>query len=104
MALFEDNLQSLPTFEEVQCHDLSATGVSFFLERPLDAGDNLLITLGQQAGGAIMAARIVYCRPIIVRGEDRYRIGCQFLRRLAAEEAEQLQEPIDAARNAALAI
>jgi hypothetical protein len=34
-----------------------------------------------------MAAKVVYSRPIIVRGEDRYRIGCQFMRRLGADEA-----------------
>jgi hypothetical protein len=100
MARFEDDLQTLDDFEEVQCHDLSATGVSFFRDRPLDCGDNILITLGQQAGGVIMAAKVVYSRPIIVRGEDRYRIGCQFLRRLGLEEAVQLQSALDLVRTA----
>jgi hypothetical protein len=45
MALFDEDLQTIGDFEQVQCHDLSATGVSFFLDRHLDAGDSLLITL-----------------------------------------------------------
>jgi hypothetical protein len=102
MARFEDDLQTLGEFEEVQCHDLSATGVSFFRDQPLDQGDNILITLGQQSGGVVMAAKVMYSRAIIVRGEDRYRIGCQFLRRLGPEEAEQLQGALDSARSARL--
>lgn len=102
MARFEDDLQTLGEFEEVQCHDLSATGVSFFRNQPLDQGDNILITLGQQAGGVVMAAKVMYSRAIIVRGEDRYRVGCQFLRRLGPEETEQLQGALDSARSARL--
>jgi hypothetical protein len=99
MALFDEDLQSISDFEQVQCHDLSSTGVSFFLDRRLYVGDNLLITLGQQTGGTIMAAKVVYSRPIIVRGEDRYRVGCRFLRRLKDEEATGLKPQLATARS-----
>jgi hypothetical protein len=98
MALFDGDLASLSGFEQVQCHDLSSTGVSFFLNRPLDQRDNLLITLGQRSGGVIMTAVVVYSRPIIVRGEDRYRIGCKFGRRLEAMEAAALDPSLSSAR------
>jgi hypothetical protein len=89
----------LANFEQVQCHDLSATSVSFFLDRPLVDGDALLITLGQQSGGVIMAAKVIYSRPIIVRGIDRYRIGCKFERRLDPNEAAKFEPLLFAARS-----
>lgn len=90
IAIYEHDLSAVSKFERVICHDLSATGISFFMGRPLDEHDRLLITLGQQAGGVIMSARVMYSRPIIVRGEDRHRIGCAFERRLKPEEAKKL--------------
>ena len=90
MALWDGEISSIQAFERVQCHDLSASGISFFLDRPLDAGEQLVITLGQERGGLLMAASVIYSRPIIVRGEDLCRIGCKFVRRLDAGEAAML--------------
>ena len=99
IALWDGEIASVQAFERVQCHDLSASGISFFREQPLDAGEQLVITLGQQNGGLLMAASVIYSRPIIVRGEDLYRVGCKFVRRLDASEAGMLDPLLSKVRS-----
>jgi hypothetical protein len=84
IAPYQDDWSAIPHLERVLCHDISATGISFFRDRPLDYGDAMIITLSQPTGTIFMVATVQYSRPIIVRGEDRYRIGCRFDRRLGA--------------------
>jgi hypothetical protein len=70
------------TFERILCHDLSAVGMSFFLDRALPDGERLILSLGTSAAIRFVAAQVVYSRAMVREGEDCFRIGCRFLQKL----------------------
>jgi hypothetical protein len=86
IALLENESEAIESFERVQCHDLSSTGISFYLDRPLDCQQLVAISLGSSGDVVFMAAKVIYSRFVLVRGEERYRIGCRFVRRLGEGE------------------
>lgn len=89
IALYQNNSPALSDYERVLCHDLSQKSVSFFRHEPLPADKLLIITLSQSTQPIYMVASVVYSRPTIVRGEDLYRIGCRFIRRLEGAPGEE---------------
>ena len=68
-------------FYQVQCIDISRTGISFFSYEPLPS-DEVIIAIGTTADAVYVRSRVANC----VRLEDsegvRYRVGCEFLERL----------------------
>ena len=83
IAPYRDDLAAIANYERVFCHELSQTGVSFIRRDPLASGGQLIVTLSQKNAPTIyMVASVVYSRPIIVRGDELYRISCRFIRRL----------------------
>jgi hypothetical protein len=68
-------------FYQVQCIDISRTGIAFFSYEPLPS-DELIIAIGTTADAVYVRSRVANC----VRVEDsegvRYRVGCEFVERL----------------------
>jgi hypothetical protein len=68
-------------FYQVQCIDISRTGIAFFSYEPLPS-DELIIAIGTTADAVYVRSRVANC----VRVEDsegvRYRVGCEFIERL----------------------
>jgi hypothetical protein len=70
-------------FYQVQCIDISRTGISFFTYEPLPS-DELIIAIGTTADAVYVRSRVANN----VRVEDsegvRFRVGCEFVERLGA--------------------
>jgi hypothetical protein len=68
-------------FYQVQCIDISRTGIAFFSYEPLPS-DELIIAIGTTADAVYVRSRVANN----VRLEDsegvRYRVGCEFIERL----------------------
>jgi len=74
----------MPTADEfftVECNDISAGGISFFLRRPPGC-ELFAIVLGQKPRLTILAAKVVYFRPVKHNGQQMYLVGCKFLDRM----------------------
>ena len=84
-ACRQGRLPNHTMFREVVCHDLSTTGISFFLPRP--PGFRLaVITLGKLTDKTSMLIRVVHSTAYDVTGHNRYLVGCQFVRRVSSRE------------------
>lgn len=80
-AFYNVEMPSPEEFVPVQCIDVSASGISFLLDhRP--TSDTLVITLGQKPQLTFMAAKVMNHRYMLANGEEGYRVGCLFLKRL----------------------
>ena len=65
-------------FESVACHDISAGGLSFYWNRPATF-EYVVVALESNVASIRLIGRTTFC----VREADRkYRIGCQFVKRL----------------------
>ena len=78
IAPFQDAMPAYADFEQVLCHDLSTSGISFYRTRPMNAGDRLIVSLSENQPTIFMVGTVMHCRPTIVNGEDLYRVGCRF--------------------------
>jgi hypothetical protein len=65
-------------FRRVSCHDISAGGMSFYWDRQLDF-EYVVVALESGASSLRLIGRTTFCVP---EGERKYRIGCQFVKRL----------------------
>ena len=73
-----------------QCHDISATGFSFFL--PLEPAYSSVVLKVADAGNLkYMIAVVVNVRQVVDNG-GQYLVGCQFNGKLSYEEAAQPQQ------------
>jgi len=73
-------LPKIYMFCEVRCHDLSQSGVSFFLPRPATF-EQAVIGLGKQPNITYLLVRLTHCKEHA--GEKKqYLVGCQFLNRV----------------------
>lgn len=77
----EGRIPESADFQPVLCHDLSVGGISFFAEQQLS--DHVVVVLD---GPKFILCRVCHTRPTFADGEHRYLIGCQFVRRLPAEQ------------------
>ncbi len=68
-------------FIEVQCFDLSSGGFSFWLDGRPDF-QMLIVALGVPPHEKLVSARVVRVEDISRQGQARFRVGCQFLRRI----------------------
>jgi hypothetical protein len=65
-------------FRRVACHDISAGGMSFYWDRPLDF-EYVVVALESTTASLRVIGRATFCVP---EGDGNYRIGCQFIKRL----------------------
>jgi diguanylate cyclase (GGDEF)-like protein len=79
-------------FRAVQCHDLSARGLSFICDEPPDF-EKFVVRLGKGLETCYIVARVANIADVGSKERSRYRVGCSFLQRLRAEESEA-SEPI----------
>lgn len=68
-------------FFEVQCRDLSAGGMAFYIDRPPDF-DTLVIELGTPPEEKHVTARVMRVAKIEDEGRKRYLVGCRFTGRI----------------------
>ncbi|MEX2141182.1 MAG: PilZ domain-containing protein [Pirellulales bacterium] len=77
----EGRLPDQSMFYQVQCIDISRTGISFYIYEPLPS-DDVIIAIGTTADAVYVRSRVANC----VRLEDsdgvRYRVGCELLERM----------------------
>lgn len=66
----------------VQVLDLSASGILFQSEQPLQVDDNTIIAITGPMGSVLVAATVRRCRTIMCGDMKRYEIACVFKRRL----------------------
>lgn len=69
-----ENSPSAKDFFEVECHDISTDGISFFTDRPVCHQD-LVITLGRSPDVKYMTARVVHTTEVT---PTRFLVGCRF--------------------------
>jgi hypothetical protein len=71
-------------FYQVQCIDISRTGIGFFSDEPLSS-EEVIIAIGTTADAVYVRARVMNS----VRVEDmdgvRYRVGCEFIERIGPQ-------------------
>ena len=72
-------------FYQVQCIDISRTGISFYTYEPLPS-DDVIIAIGTTADAVYVRSRVANS----VRLEDsdgvRYRVGCELLERMGPKQ------------------
>jgi hypothetical protein len=72
-------------FYQVQCIDISRTGISFYTYEPLPS-DDVIVAIGTTADAVYVRSRVANC----VRLEDsegvRYRVGCELLERMGPKQ------------------
>jgi hypothetical protein len=77
----EGRLPDQSMFYQVQCIDISRTGIAFYSYEPLPS-EEVIIAIGTTADAVYVRSRVANS----VRLEDsegvRYRIGCEFIERL----------------------
>ena len=74
----------LPTTDEyfaVECNDISAGGISFYLKRPPGC-EQFAVVLGQKPNVTILTGRVVYSREVEHDGQQMHLVGCQFVNRI----------------------
>jgi hypothetical protein len=75
--------------EEVWVHNLSETGIGVNLDRSLEAGANVVLRLKGTADFIMLqlSARVVHSTQEV---DGSWRIGCEFEKKLTADELETL--------------
>jgi hypothetical protein len=71
-------------FEQVLCHDLSSTGVSFYAD-DVQIGQKVVIEIGPRDSRMFVVAEVMNRRVVTHKDELTYLIGCRFRRRLNPE-------------------
>jgi hypothetical protein len=68
--------------------DLAPDGAGLLLHRFVPFGTRVGLALHSPEGRVCVAARVAYCLPQALSGD--YLLGCDFLRRLSAQELSEL--------------
>jgi GAF domain-containing protein len=68
-------------FFEVECHDISSGGFSFFLERPPQF-ERLVAAIGQDRTLNHLIAKVVRVAEVRRNGGAAYLVGCRFVKRV----------------------
>lgn len=80
--MFGNQLPPRKKFFDVECKDISAGGIAFFLDRAPDF-DTLVVALGRPPGERFFSARVVRVAKTDHQGRTRYLVGCRFTGRVA---------------------
>lgn len=75
--LVGDRMPRPDQFFEVQCNDISAGGISFFLDKP-PAFEHLVVALGREPALSYFAADVARVASIDRGGAKSYLVGCRF--------------------------
>jgi PAS domain S-box-containing protein len=78
--LLGNAMPSEADFFEVDCADISAGGLSFYLDRAPEF-DKLIVALGKPPVLTHFAAQVVRTAETVVDGQRQYVVGCRFLGR-----------------------
>ena len=81
------------SFRAVQCHDLSAGGLSFLCDEPPDF-QKFVVRLGKAAETYYVVARVANIVEIGTSEQPRYRVGCSFMERVGGSPPK----PVSAAK------
>ena len=73
-------------FRAVQCHDLSARGLSFLCDQPPEF-QKFVVRLGKGTGTYYVLARVANVADVGTEAWPRYRVGCSFIERVPSDEA-----------------
>jgi hypothetical protein len=77
-------------FFQVQCIDISRTGVAFFTYEPLPS-DEVIIAIGTTEDAVYVRSRVANLVPVADSEGVRYRVGCEFIERLGEKPAASEQ-------------
>ncbi len=93
----DDQLPDRSMFYQVQCVDISTTGIAFFTDEPL-ACSHCIIALGTTEDAFYVRAEIVEQRVVDSDSTDlgretyqiatRFRIGCEFVERYGKQQVD----------------
>jgi len=75
--VIDDVMPKPDQFVEVQCNDISAGGISFFLDKPPDF-DSLVVALGREPALTYFTARVARVAGVDQDGPKVYLVGCKF--------------------------
>ena len=81
IAPFCGQMPQNPTFREVQCHDLSTSGFSFYATRR-PGFEFMVVELGVSPNVIYIIARIRRVAEIVSGTDVHYLIGCEFQNRV----------------------
>ena len=79
--MFGRELPPQTKFFEVECKDISAGGIAFYLDRPPDF-ENVVVALGRPPAQTHFTARVVRIATLRRDGKRCYLIGCRFTGRV----------------------
>jgi PAS domain S-box-containing protein len=79
--MYGSTLPSRNKFFEVNCKDISAGGISFFLSQHPDF-TSLLVALGRPPGVTYFTARVVRVTEVQENGKTQFMVGCRFIGRV----------------------
>jgi len=68
-------------FFEVECQDISAGGIAFYMNRLPDF-DTVVLALGKPPTESYFTARVMRVARAEEQGRIRYLVGCRFLERI----------------------
>jgi diguanylate cyclase (GGDEF)-like protein len=83
-------------FYPVQCHDLSAGGLSFLCEQPPDF-QTFVVRLGKASETCYVIARVANVVEVGTPDRPGYRVGCSFLNRLGPDSPTSSSPTVPAA-------
>lgn len=70
----------LDTFEQVQCHNISAHGFAYYHPEPPDS-EEVVVALGNHPTLVYLIARVAHVTAMEFEGRDTYLIGCKYTSR-----------------------
>jgi hypothetical protein len=74
-------IPSRKDFVPVECRDISAGGVAFYMSGRPDF-DHLVVALGRHPNQTFFTARVVRAEPTERDGQTQYLVGCRFSGRI----------------------
>jgi PilZ domain-containing protein len=77
----DGKLPPLSTFQQIRCHDLSQSGLSFDTKTPI-LDEFIVLALGRGKETVFIRARVANSFPVKLGAGSAFRVGCEFLNRL----------------------
>jgi hypothetical protein len=81
-------------FYQVQCIDISRTGIAFYTYAPLPSAE-VIVAIGTTADAVYVRARVANCLPAVDSDGLRYRIGCEFIESLGPRPTGEPAAPAE---------
>lgn len=76
-----DQLPTREQLAEVQCRDLSTTGLSYFAPQP-PGSDRVVVALATAFSVVYLSAAVAHCSSVGTSDKPMYLVGCRFLGRV----------------------